>query len=209
MQQVTLDSVPIRRVRQVCDLDAPIISCFRSKYRTADGSCNNLLNPLWGKSFTCLGRLLEADYGDGVAMPRISVTGKALPNPRVLSTVLHAHRDRRAVFTQMLMNWGQFLLHDISFTPLVQTASRQAIQCCPRMTHPECFPIPLPPHDPFFAQFGQRCMNFVRSTTCSSCAFGPRQQLTTITAFIDASNIYGNLLNETISLRALDGTGNA
>ena len=45
------------------------------------------------------------------------------------------------------------------------------IQCCEEdgsgpisklVQHPECFPIEIPSNDPFFFQFGQRCMNFVR-----------------------------------------------
>ena len=35
-------------------------------------------------------------------------------------------------------------------------------QPCP-VLHPECFPIEIPENDPFFKQFNQRCMNFVRS----------------------------------------------
>ena len=34
------------------------------RYRTIDGSCNNLENPLWGKSFRPMGRFLPAEYGD-------------------------------------------------------------------------------------------------------------------------------------------------
>ncbi len=36
----------------------------QSRFRTADGSCNNLEHPLWGKSFEPMGRFLPAVYGD-------------------------------------------------------------------------------------------------------------------------------------------------
>ena len=38
-----------------------------ARYRTADGSCNNLLNPLWGAHDTPQPRLLEPAYQNGNA----------------------------------------------------------------------------------------------------------------------------------------------
>ena len=34
-------------------------------YRSHDGSCNNLRNPMWGRMTQPFGRFLAADYADG------------------------------------------------------------------------------------------------------------------------------------------------
>jgi hypothetical protein len=36
-----------------------------SKYRSLDGSCNNLVHPSWGQHNTIFQRLLPADYENG------------------------------------------------------------------------------------------------------------------------------------------------
>lgn len=49
-----------------------------------------------------------------------------------------------------------------------------ANQCCSpdgrlfishHVAPPACFPIEIPEDDPFYSKFGQRCMNFMRTTT--------------------------------------------
>ena len=43
----------------------PIYNCRVSKYRSFDGSCNNLHRPLTGRAFTPFQRFLPPSYGDG------------------------------------------------------------------------------------------------------------------------------------------------
>lgn len=43
----------------------PPASCPSTRYRSYDGSCNNLRNPVWGTPNTPYTRLLPANYGDG------------------------------------------------------------------------------------------------------------------------------------------------
>lgn len=43
--------------------------CFHKKYRTIDGSCNNLRNPLWGSSLTSFRRVLPPVYENGFNTP--------------------------------------------------------------------------------------------------------------------------------------------
>ena len=45
---------------------APIVTCNpNDKYRTFNGSCNNLQNPNWGAALTPFYRLMNADFNDG------------------------------------------------------------------------------------------------------------------------------------------------
>lgn len=43
--------------------------CFHTKYRTVDGTCNNLQNPLWGSSHTQFRRILKPVYENGFNTP--------------------------------------------------------------------------------------------------------------------------------------------
>lgn len=88
LESIQLHSPLARAAVDRCESEQHIY-CKPSRYRTADGSCNNLRYPTWGKSFTCFQRLLPPAYSDGQSAPRVSTTGYPLPNPRVLSAVIH------------------------------------------------------------------------------------------------------------------------
>lgn len=62
------------------------------------------------------------------------------------------------------------------------------IQCCSadgqflnktEVKHPACLPIEIPVDDPFYSRFGQRCMNFVRTTPAPrlDCLLGYAEQV--------------------------------
>ncbi|UYV81296.1 hypothetical protein LAZ67_20000683 [Cordylochernes scorpioides] len=237
------DGLPKISVRETvindsCPIPPP---CPSTKYRTVDGSCNNLKRPQWGKAFTAFQRLLPPDYADGVNLPRVSVDNGPLPSSRDVSGFVVEDRDRpNPVLNLVLMQWGQFLDHDLTLTGVssdtkpiylekcklfkrinenkgyievnsVAADNGEGIICCnpeiiqnPRLRHPACFPIGMGPSDPFFAQFQQSCMEFVRSVPAPTmeCSFGPRQQINQITSFIDASNVYGSSDAELNALRS-------
>lgn len=98
--------------------------CKQSKYRTIDGSCNNLEHPLWGKSHTAFIRLVPPDYADGLNTLRKASDGEHLPGPREVSITLATDVDiPQTKFTLMVMQWGQFIDHDITLT--ASTRSKQ------------------------------------------------------------------------------------
>ena len=60
----------------------------------------------------------------------------------------------------MLMQWGQFVDHDITHTPTVRGEDETGIQCCSddgetldkRDRHRACFPIDIPDNDRMFSK---------------------------------------------------------
>ena len=57
------------------------------KYRSFDGSCNNLNEPNFGRAFTPFSRLMDSSYAPGsVGLPRKAQDGSDLPSARLVST---------------------------------------------------------------------------------------------------------------------------
>nr|XP_045625957.1 uncharacterized protein LOC123775117 isoform X1 [Procambarus clarkii] len=209
-----IDVSDIMEIPNVFECDDQTLPCdHTTRFRTATGWCNNLNFPAFGKSFRANSRLLRPAYDDGLSKPRTtSVTGRPLPSPRLISTNMHNDVSAPHVrYTLMVMQWGQFIDHDIIFTPVNKGFQDSILDCrscdSPQTVHPECFPIHIPPNDPFFPPVnissGQPfCMPLTRSMP-GQLTLGYREQMNQVTAFIDASHTYGSDKCEQRQLRTL------
>ena len=189
-------------------------------YRSVDGTCNNLQNPLWGAATTAFRRILPPYYEDGISAIRgylqnyaeaVLPTGPfvpPVPSPRIVSTniVRDLSLDETNV-SHMVMQFGQFLDHDITRSSGLQGTCSN---CQDKYT---CLPIRVPTSDEQFGtdtQNGGQCLSFVRSVpactgSSSPVELGGRQQIKDITSFIDGSMIYGSDATLAGRLRELRG----
>lgn len=91
----------------------------KSRFRSGDGQCNNLVNPHWGQAHTCMTRLMPPAYEDGVSEPRGGLRNSRLPNPRVITRAVNVEKNVTDMnITLMVMQVGQFLDHDIALAPM-------------------------------------------------------------------------------------------
>ncbi|CAG2224718.1 PXDN [Mytilus edulis] len=196
-----------RLMAPYCPIREP--TCNRNdRYRTADGSCNNIRNPLWGASITTQARFLPPHTTWGCYHVLKSVTGLPLPSPRMISNALFntgTSPPRSTSFTIALTHFGQFIDHDFISTPILKDGDED-ILCCngdDPVFRPECFSFRTPPGD-----FATTCMAFVRSDVGADpgCFPGPRNQINQRTSFLDLSVAYGNTLDGQKDLRE-NGTG--
>lgn len=149
-------------------------------FRSIDGAGNNVADPTWGSANVALLRTAPVAYADGIAAPVVG--DPARPSPRVISNeVVDQTTDERVIndrlMSAMIYGWGQFLDHDLDLTTGADPA--------------EPFNIPVPADDPVFT--GD--IPFNRSKSVPGTGTGtdnPRQQPNEITAFIDASQVYGS-----------------
>ena len=171
--------------------DVPSASLVRS----LDGSGNNLANPTSAQAGTDFIRLAPAAYADGVSAP----AGAGLPSARVVSNVLsdQAGQDTASdrQMSAMVYAWGQFIDHDLDLTKAGAT---------------EAFNIAVPAGDPTFDPTGTGTQTIALTRSAADPATGtstsnPRQQVNTITAWLDGSMIYGSDAATAASLRTFQG----
>lgn len=180
--------------------------CYHSKYRSVDGTCNNLNNPTWGASLTAFRRIEKPIYENGFSMPIGWMKGKLYagfekPSARLVSTTLISTKEITPDehITHMVMQWGQFVDHDLDHAiPAVSSESWDGIDCKKTCDFaPPCYPMEVPPDDPRVKN--RRCIDLIRSSAI--CGSGmtsvffddiqPREQINQLTSYIDASQVYG------------------
>ena len=194
-----MDVFAVNEIKIQCNPNAP--------FRTINGTCNNLRNPSFGAASTPFNRLLPADYGDGISTLRQAVNGQELPNARDVSRFAHGSNADRTnpnstILTHLAMNFAQFTDHDFTL------AEAQGVNCEPPTKNQECINIEIPKDD---AIFRDREVDFIElereapSESDSFCKLVPREHTNTLTAYIDASNVYGSTQEVADSLRAPNG----
>lgn len=165
---------------------------FPSEFRTISGFGNNLEHEEWGAADIPLLRRTTIDYTDGVDAP----SGADRVSAREISNAVCAQEVdtfNRRMASDYLWQWGQFLDHDITLTPVND--------------HIEPFNIEVPAGDVFFDPTGTGTVEIGMDRSFSETVNGIREQVNEITAFIDASNVYGSDEERASGLRTLDGTG--
>jgi peroxidase len=158
----------------------------KQSYRSFDGSLNHQSDPTIGAVNIQLIRLAPSDYSDGIS----SLAGANRPSARAVSNVVLEQtypvlNDLGA--TDFMWQWGQFLDHDIDLTDGTDPT--------------ESADIEIPDNDEYFTT----AIAFNRSIY--DLQSNPRQQLNEISAWIDASNVYGSSLERANALRTLSGDG--
>ena len=181
----------------------------KARFRTIDGTCNNVNQPLFGAAGTPFIRVQPADYADEISAPRVAQSEDQLPNARNVSRFVHGSNANRQNpnsprLTHLAMNWGQFLDHDFTL------AGEQHVTCeTVHSNESECFNVEVPADDDVFQSRGVTFFELIRDAPFEfklECSPGPREHINTITAFLDASNVYGSDEEEAEHLRAPDGT---
>ncbi|MEZ6243968.1 MAG: peroxidase family protein [Phycisphaerales bacterium] len=165
---------------------------FPDEFRRIDGWFNNLDTPSRGGAITPFGRLAPSDYADGVSSP----AGDGRPSPRLVSNLVAAQsadlpNPLRA--SDYVWQWGQFLDHDIDETPVAAPA--------------EHFDIAVPEGDAWFDPSSSGSVLIPLDRSAYTMIEGVRQQMNNITAYVDASQVYGSDDARALELRTLDGTG--
>ena len=189
--------------------------CFTptsQRFRTIDGTCNNLQNPFFGAADTALVRLIPAQYEDGISSLRGGLQNRedtfipfTPPNPSarlVSQTVIHNISEDETL-THIFMQWGQFIDHDLSLSPELDDNCTDRVENGKCQFTDICEPIRVADRDPIFGSGTSNngnCIAFSRSISICEDPNVPlvnggirtREQINVLTSFIDGSMVYGS-----------------
>lgn len=162
--------------------------------RNIDGSNNNQEHTEYGTTGSAFMTISGYEYDDGISTPN----DDDRPSARDISNEIFAQSGN--VFSNYGLSnyfwmWGQFLDHDINLT---------------QEGHDESYNIAVPTGDIYFDPYGTGTqeINLTRSGYAEGTGTGegnPRLQVNEITAFIDASNVYGSTEEQQAALRGEGG----
>jgi hypothetical protein len=158
--------------------------------RSLDGSDNNRSHSDWGEAGTQYARSAPPNYADG----KSAMVGG--PSPRQISNLIFNDLGQNIFsendISQWGWAWGQFIDHDMDLRD---------------ETPGEAAPMPFDPNDPF-----ERFTNdigeiaFFRSPAAPGTGDpSARQQINTISSYIDASQVYGTTKSRADWLTAPNG----
>jgi len=195
----------INKASKCSEVNKPVKCNKRMHYRTMDGRCNNLYNIYWGSALSPYWRFAPARYADDLQKPfgidDTKVNGFALPSARTVSFI-RLRQDKYSLdpkLSNMFTVFGQLVSQDIELPlgPTSDEAFKNGKKCAKRCEFSEpCMPIKVSHRDPKRGQ-DEKCMTFLRnSPACiiekvQNCRL-KREQVNTVTSFIDASMVYGN-----------------
>lgn len=204
-QTIDLDAVIRSNTASACvprldETDCEANMCYNAHYRTMDGTCNNMREPLRGASYRPYTRLLPTVYDNDLSEPVGSLFPSARPSPRAITRKLTSSGDsvESQDYNAMVMQFGQFISHDMAKTTLVPSSK---CNVCQNITS-RCMSVPLEADEPN-ANFRQtQCIRVSRSSPiCGSGRTKPRQQLNENTGYLDVSPIYGSSVHDSKKFR--------
>tara|TARA_B100000029_G_scaffold121071_3_gene114436 strand:- start:599 stop:2320 length:1722 start_codon:yes stop_codon:yes gene_type:complete len=164
------------------------------------GSENNKENLEWGEANLTLRRLVNQAYSDGIS----ELSNSESPNPRVISNTVCDQQPGSNIIDERDLSdmnwvWGQFISHDIDFTPTAVFDTR--------LQNLERIQIIAPNNDPYYRE-GQTMMSVFRSLYDVRTGISNennREQINTVTPWLDGSVIYGTSEQRANELRTFEG----
>lgn len=202
----------------LCNVAAPRCNPG-DEFRSINGTCNDLNDPLEGSAFNPFRRLLPSAYEDGIGQPVGFLQAFNLGNPRpfaaprpsarlISQQVIRDLNIPQNDATLMLMQWGQFIDHDFAYLIEASVLEPEEEECEGCDPIGECIPIQVRDDDPDFGINTPNRANCIRFERAAAVCrpqipgiFNPREQLNQITSWLDASMVYGSLDEEQPLLR--------